>query len=106
MTSTISTNMTNTTPINVTSTVSINSDNKKITCEKNNCVIDTVSLVIAYLLLLLVVISIGCYCYFIDHRSKTKMHCCIKYKMNRVNKINIKNRAYYIFDDMIQIKPR
>ena len=59
----LSTNMTNAISANFTSTVSINFDDKKVTCEENNCIIHTISLVIICLLLL-VVVSISCYYYY------------------------------------------
>ena len=42
----LSANVTNTIPTNVKSTVSINSNDKKVTCEKSNWLICTISLVI------------------------------------------------------------
>ena len=54
----VSTNVTNAIPRNVTSIVSVNSDDKKVTFEKSNRLIQTISSVIICLLLL-VVISIA-----------------------------------------------
>ena len=47
-------------------------NDKKLTCEKSNCLIHTISLVIICLLLLSV-ISISCYFYHLEYRSKQKI---------------------------------
>ena len=71
--------MTNPLSINVMSTVSIYSNYKKITCEKNNCLKHTISLVVKYLSLL-VTISISWYYYYTRHRIKnTHYHVSIKW---------------------------
>ena len=54
-------------------------DNKKVTCEKNNCIIHKISLVIIYFLLL-VVISVSYYYYFTRDWIKKNTHCRINIK--------------------------
>ena len=54
-------------------------DDKKVTCEKNNCRIPTISLV-TICLLLLAVISINCYYYHAKDCLKKNVYCCINIK--------------------------
>ena len=68
-----------------------------MTCEKNNCLFHTVLLIIICFLLL-VVISLQ------DIWWKRKMCYGIWCKVNSVKEINIKNRTYYFFDDIINIR--
>ena len=76
---------------------------EKVLCEKSNFLIYTISLVIICLLLL-VVISISCYYYYARDWIERNTHYCILCKMNGLKEIDIKNRTYYFFDDMINIK--
>ena len=75
---------------------------KKVTCEKNNWFIHTI-LLTRMRFLLLVVICFTCYHYYTRHWIKKNTHS-YQYKMNNVKWSNVKNRAYYVFDDMINIK--
>ena len=77
VTNNVSTNVTNTIPTSVTSIVPKNSDDVTVRY-KMDCYIHTMSLITVSLLLLLVVNSIGCYCYFIDQKQKT--YCLINMK--------------------------
>ena len=69
----------------------------KVTCEKSDCLIHTISLIIICLLLL-TVISISCYYYYMRCWKKTNV------KMgNKFIDIDIKSRTYFFFSDMINI---
>ena len=57
---------------------------RKVTCEKINCLIYTLSLVIYYLLYEL-------------------LYLC---KINNINEISVKNHTYYLFDDFIKNRDR
>ena len=59
---------------------------KKVTCEINHCVIYTISLLIIYCLLS-VVISISCYYYYAKHRVKREYSSLYWYKINSLNVI-------------------
>lgn len=93
----LSTDVTNTVPANVTSTVSIICSDKKLTCEKNDCLIYTISLALICLLLL-VVISISCY-YII----KGIDYCCITHDTRKPDAISLLVYNYY-FNYLIQKK--
>ena len=51
---------------------------KKVLCEKGDCLVHTISLIIICLLLL-VVISTSCYCYHTKHQIKNQIKHQIKW---------------------------
>ena len=75
--------------LNATQTLLVD---KKITCDKNNCLIHTVSLVIICLYLW-VVISVSCYYYYTRLWIKKEYVLAYYCKMNSVKESNIKNRS-------------
>ena len=77
--------------------------NKRVTCEKRNCFNHTILLAIIRLLFLAVA-SIGCYYYYTRDWMKKEYLVSYWYKMNRLKEINIKNRTFYYFDDIIQVE--
>ena len=99
-----------------TKTVPINFDEKKSTCKIQNFYILLAFLLIAIAL----VVAVSIYCDLIKYQAKQKhllpfqftntelkevIYQKHKSKMsNKVKNIDIKNRAYYFFNDMIKIK--
>ena len=57
-------------------------DYKKVTCAKDNCLIDNISLVIMCLLLL-IIISVNCYSYYTKYQSE-KPFQNIKVKLENI----------------------
>ena len=76
--------MTNIISTNGTNIVSINTDDKKVAHEKNNCLIYTISLIVICLLLVVISISChACYYYYTRHLIKEEFalqHCRIDIK--------------------------
>ena len=75
-------------------------DYKKETCEKSDCLIHAISLITIWLLLV-TVISIGCYYHYTKKWKKRINNIKLG---NNFKDIDVKNRTYYFPNEMINIK--